>query len=60
MMERQDLSCTYLPHHELESVVIIISIKSSQSLWREAARRGENSSNKLVNGTIPTNNLVIF
>ena len=25
-LERQDLSCTYLAHHELEGVVIIISI----------------------------------
>ena len=23
-LERQDLSCTYLAHHELESVIIII------------------------------------
>jgi hypothetical protein len=25
-LERQDLSCTYLAHHELESVLIIIII----------------------------------
>ncbi len=37
-LERQDLSCTYLAHHELESaVIIIVVIKSSQSLWGEAA-----------------------
>ena len=26
LLERQDLSCTYLAHHELESVIIIIII----------------------------------
>ena len=26
VLERQDLSCTYLAHHELESVVIIVII----------------------------------
>ena len=25
-LERQDLSCTYLAHHELESVIIIVII----------------------------------
>jgi len=25
-VERQDLSCTYLAHHELESVIIILII----------------------------------
>ena len=25
-LERQDLSCSYLAHHELESVVVIIVI----------------------------------
>ncbi len=25
-LERQDLSCTYLAHHELESVMVIITI----------------------------------
>ena len=25
-MERQDLSCTYLAHHELESFIIIVVI----------------------------------
>ena len=25
-LERQDLSCTYIPHHELKSIVIIIVI----------------------------------
>ena len=28
-LERQDLPCTYLAHHELESVVIIIIIMLS-------------------------------
>ena len=28
-LERQDLSCTYLAHHELESVIIIIIIIST-------------------------------
>ena len=25
-LERQDLSCTYLAHHELESVIVIVNI----------------------------------
>ena len=31
-LERQDLSCTYLAHHELESVIIIIIIIVRPSL----------------------------
>jgi hypothetical protein len=31
-MERQDLSCTYLAHHELESVLIISIVIKSQKL----------------------------
>ncbi len=32
-MERQDLSCTYLAHHELESVLIISIIIISKHVW---------------------------
>ena len=31
-VERQDLSCTYLAHHELESVNIIVSITLTAAL----------------------------
>jgi len=30
------LSCTYLAHHELESVLIIIIIQTERVKWREA------------------------
>jgi len=32
-LERQDLSRTYLPHHELESIVIIIIIINKGSIF---------------------------
>ena len=41
-LERQDLSCTYLAHHELESVISIIVIKvnvvQAEPAHKEAVR----------------------
>ena len=31
-LERQDLSCTYLAHHELESVFIIVIVVTKMSV----------------------------
>ena len=47
-LERQDLSCTYLAHHELEGVVIIISIFFYSYEYRLAGRHAQGCKNAIM------------